>query len=281
MPLISVVIPTYNRAKFITEAVDTVLEQTFQDFELIVVDDDSCDETPEVLEPYFDRLRYVVQPHKGPAAARNTGIQEAQGEFIAFLDSDDLWLPEKLQWQVEFFKQNPDMLICQTQEIWLRNNKRIKPRARHRKESGWIFHRAVELCLISPSAVMIHRKVFDDVGLFDEMLPAAEDYELWLRVTARFPVGLVDEPLVIKRGGHPDQLSTASIGKLDKYRIQGLLKLLRQFPLTEEQRSIALAELRRKCRIYAEGCRKRQRFAEADYYLSLPQIVAVATEECK
>ncbi|MCD6386315.1 glycosyltransferase [Candidatus Sumerlaeota bacterium] len=271
MPLVSVIIPTYNRATFIVEAVESVLGQTFRDFELIVVDDDSRDATPEVLAPYFGRLRYIAQPHQGPAAARNTGIQEASGEFIAFLDSDDLWLPEKLQRQIEFFHHNPDILICQTQEIWLRNNKEVKPKARHRKEGGWIFGRAVELCLISPSAVMMHRKIFQKVGLFDEMLPAAEDYDLWLRVTARFPVGLVDEPLVIKRGGHPDQLSTTNIGRLDKYRIQALVKLLRQFPLSEEQRAIALAELRRKCEIYAGGCRKRHRIAEAEFFLTLPE----------
>ncbi len=273
MALVSVIIPTYNRARFVVEAVESVLHQSFKDYEVIVVDDGSDDATPELLSPYINRIRYIAQPRQGPSAARNTGINESRGTYCAFLDSDDLWRPEKLERQVEFFATHPDFHICQTQELWLRNDREIKPRPKHRKEHGCFFERAVGLCLISPSAVMMRRTLFDAVGLFDEMLSAAEDYDLWLRVTARYPVGLIDEELVIKRGGHADQLSVKSIGILDRYRIQALINILESGWLSRKQVEVAMHELRRKCRIYASGCRKHGREAEADYYEKLPDIV--------
>ncbi|MCD6385261.1 glycosyltransferase family 2 protein, partial [Candidatus Sumerlaeota bacterium] len=235
MPRVSVIIPVFNRKEMVKEAISSVLNQTFRDFELIVVDDGSTDGTAEVVKS-FNEVRYIRQEHKGPASARNTGIMNAEGELIAFLDSDDLWLPEKLEKQVSYLDHHKGMMICQTEEIWLWKGRRIKPKRKHRKQKGDIFHRAVELCLISPSAVMMRRQLFDQVGLFDETFPAAEDYELWLRVTSLMPVGLIDEELVIKRGGHEGQLSIQSIGILDRYRIRALVKLLREWNLSEEQR---------------------------------------------
>lgn len=270
MQLVSVIIPSYNRAAMVAEAVESVLAQTYHNIELIIIDDGSEDETPDILAPYFSRLRYIAQPRQGPSAARNTGIVESHGVLIAFLDSDDLWLPEKIARQVDYFQSDESAMICQTEEIWRRGQKIIKPRHWHRKESGWIFNRSVELCLISPSAVMMRRELFEHIGMFDETLPAAEDYDLWLRITWQYPVGLIEEPLVIKRGGHADQLSSASVGKLDKYRIQALVKLLRHQPLSRENYETALSELRRKCEIYALGCSKYGRDDEAAMYRSLP-----------
>lgn len=263
-PLVSVIIPTFNRAWAIGRAVDSVLAQDYRPFELIVVDDGSCDQTSEILACYGDRLSVIHQKNRGVSAARNQGIARAGGDLIAFLDSDDFWRPQKLSVQVDYFTSHPDALICQTGEIWIRNGVRVNPGKRHQKRAGMIFTPSLDLCLVSPSAVMMRKILFDTMGGFDESLPACEDYDLWLRVTCRYPVHLVDAPLVVKTGGHPDQLS-ASPG-LDQYRIQSILKLIDSGALTDDQKQAAIDVLQRKCRIYSDGCRKRGRIDEARYY---------------
>ena len=263
-PTVSVIIPTYNRGWVLAEAIDSVLSQEFSDYELIVVDDGSTDNTREVLGSYGRDITVLQQANRGVSAARNRGIAASQAPLVAFLDSDDLWLPPKLGRQVEFFKNNPEALICQTEEHWVRNGKRVNPKRRHQKISGMIFVPSLALCLVSPSAVMIRKTLFDAVGPFDESLPACEDYDLWLRVSCRYPVFLIDEPLIVKRGGHPDQLSTAA--GLDKFRIQSLKKLIESGRLSEKQELAALKTLREKCSVYAGGCRKRGRADEARYY---------------
>lgn len=268
-PAVSVVIPTYNRAWCLREAVDSVAEQGFRDFELIVVDDGSTDETARLLREYGGSLRVLRQPRRGVSAARNAGIAAARGELIAFLDSDDIWLPGKLARQVEFFGQNPETPICQTEELWVRNGRRVNPGKRHRKRGGMIFEPSLELCLVSPSAVMLRRELLDEVGRFDERLPACEDYDLWLRISCRFPVGLIEAPLIVKRGGHADQLSRAP--GLDRYRIASIARLISGGGLTAAQRRAAAAVLNQKCRVYAGGCRKRGRRAEAERYEQLRQ----------
>ncbi len=269
MPTVSVVIPSYNRACLLKEAIDSVLAQDFVDFEIIVVDDGSTDDTPEILDSYTS-IRVVRQAHRGVSAARNAGIARTTGQLIAFLDSDDLWLPKKLTAQTAFFKAHQDALICQTEEVWVRNGVRVNPKKRHKKYSGMIFERCLELCLVSPSAVMIKRNLFDDVGWFDESLPACEDYDLWLRIACRVPIHLISEPLVVKRGGHKDQLSR--IAGLDRFRICALRKILQNPPepgLTPKQRAATLRALSNKCAIYAQGCLKRGRVHEANQYLWL------------
>ena len=266
-PQVSVIIPTYNRGWILKEAIDSVLAQDYKDFELIVVDDGSTDNTSEVLAPYGNDIRIFFQKNKGVSAARNRGITEASGQYIAFLDSDDLWLPRKLSTQINFFNQMPDALICQTEEIWIRNGRRVNPKKRHKKPSGMIFEPSLELCLVSPSAVMIRRSLFDRVGEFDVTLPACEDYDLWLRISCRFPVHLVDTPLIIKRGGHDDQLS--SMKGLDKFRIKAIEKIIKSNLLSDDQCRAAVKTVKEKCEIYAAGCRKRGRTEEALYYTSL------------
>ena len=164
--LVSVVIPTYNRWPMVGEAVDSVLAQTVSDFELIVVDDGSTDETPRRLRDYGTRLMVVTQSRRGVAAARNLGARRASGPYLAFLDSDDLWRPRKLRRQLDFMERNPQVEICQTDEIWIRNGVRVNPRNRHRKPSGDIFRASLELCLVSPSAVMMRRELFERVRGF-------------------------------------------------------------------------------------------------------------------
>ena len=266
-PQVSVIIPTYNRGWILKEAIDSVLAQDYKDLELIVVDDGSTDNTFEILASYGNDIKVLFQENKGVSAARNRGITEASGQLIAFLDSDDFWLPRKLSTQVDFFNQMPDALICQTEEIWVRNGIRVNPKKRHKKPSGMIFEPSLELCLVSPSAVMIRRSLFDRVGEFDITLPACEDYDLWLRISCRFPVHLIDTPLIIKRGGHDDQLS--SMKGLDKFRIKAIVKIIKSNRLSDNQYSAAVKALKEKCEIYSDGCRKRGREEEALYYAKL------------
>ena len=266
-PEVSVIIPTYNRAWVLREAIDSVLAQDFKDFELIVVDDGSTDNTRQILDPYDQGLIVLRQSNKGVSAARNRGIAAARGRLVAFLDSDDLWLPRKLSSQVDFFNSNPAALINQTEEIWMRNGVRVNPKNRHHKFSGMIFEKSLALCLVSPSAVMMKRSLFDEVGLFDEDLPACEDYDLWLRISWRYPVHLIETPLIIKRGGHDDQLSKAP--GLDKFRIQALIKVIENGQLEQDSYRAALRTLQEKCAIFAGGCRKRGKDTEAKYYEEL------------
>jgi len=266
MPTVSVVIPTYNRAWVLKRAIDSVLAQGYRDFEILVVDDGSTDSTQGILESYH-QICVVRQDHLGVSAARNAGIARAAGRLITFLDSDDLWLPGKLSDQVAFFNTHPDALICQTEEIWIKNGIRVNPKKRHKKYSGMIFERCLELCIVSPSAVMIRRCLFDEIGGFDETLPVCEDYDLWLRVACRFPVYLIEAPLVIKRGGHPDQLSRRRC--MDRFRIHALKKILESDLLSRGQYCAAHAALKKKCAIYAAGCLKRGRVKEANHYMRL------------
>jgi len=266
-PEVSVILPTYNRGWILKEAIDSVLAQDFRDFELIVVDDGSTDNTRQILDSYHQDLMVVRQPNRGVSAARNRGIAAAGGGLIAFLDSDDLWLPRKLSNQVVFFNSNPEAVINQTEEIWIRNGVRVNPKTRHHKPSGMIFEPSLALCLVSPSAVMIKRSLFDEVGLFDEDLPACEDYDLWLRISWRYPVHLIETPLIIKRGGHADQLSKAP--GLDKFRIQALKNIIESGHLEAESYQAAVRALQEKCAIFAGGCRKRGKDAEAQYFEEL------------
>lgn len=261
---VSVIIPTYNRAWCLAEAIDSVLSQTFEDRELIVVDDGSTDNTPALLSHYGNRLRCLRQANQGVSAARNHGIKAAGGELIALLDSDDNWQPDKLARQVAFFDTHPEAMICQTEEIWIRRGVRVNPKHRHRKPSGWIFEASLALCLVSPSAVMMRRELLEEMGGFDESLPACEDYDLWLRISLHHPIHLIDDALVVKRGGHDDQLSRQH--SLDRYRIQSLVKIIGSEPLSDDQALAAAAVLREKCRIYAAGCRKHGRIEEANAY---------------
>ena len=258
---VSVIIPTFNRAHTILRALNSVLAQNPPASEIIVVDDGSTDETREVVSGLPGKITYFYQPNRGPAAARNLGTVHARAQFIAFLDSDDEWLPGKLAAQLKFFDENPDYLICQTEEIWIRNGRRVNPMKKHKKYGGSIFEKCLPLCIVSPSAVMVRREFFDKVGLFDESLPACEDYDLWLRTSAQMPIGLIEKPFLIKYGGHADQRSR-EFPVMDRFRIHALRKLLDLDLLTEQQREVALREFQSKCEIVVRGARKRGNIEE-------------------
>lgn len=270
-PRVSVVLPTYNRGWILEQAVESVLGQDYANLELIVVDDGSTDNTKGLLFSFGDRITVIRQANRGVSAARNAGIRVSTGELIALLDADDTWLPGKVTAQVVFFSTHPDARVCQTEEIWIRNGVRVNPGKRHRKEAGMIFERSLALCLVSPSAVMMRRSLLDEVGLFDETLPACEDYDLWLRIAWKHPIHLIDQPLIVKRGGHDDQLSR--MPELDKYRIQSITRLLNRDVLSADQDKAARAMLTTKCAIYAKGCRKRGRIAEAIRYEQLAEMI--------
>jgi glycosyltransferase involved in cell wall biosynthesis len=265
VPRITVIIPTYNRWPMLGEAIESVLGQTYPGFELIVVDDGSTDETVARLNKYRSRLRLISQGRRrGVSAARNVGAGEARGSLLAFLDSDDLWRPTKLAFQADFMELHPEIAVCQTEEIWIRNGVRVNARAIHRKPDGDIFLPSLDLCLVSPSAVMMRRDLFVALGGFDEALPVCEDYDLWLRIAIDHQVALIAEPLVIKRGGHADQLSH-SVWGMDRFRVIALQKLLRS-DISRARREAAVHVLRRKVRILAHGARKRGKEPEALAY---------------
>jgi glycosyltransferase involved in cell wall biosynthesis len=246
------------------EAVASVLAQTFKGFELIVVDDGSSDESAAKLRQSGSPMRIISQIRQGVAAARNAGVSAASGRYLAFLDSDDLWLPEKLSLQTAFMEAHPEIAICQTEEIWIRHGARVNPGLRHLKPSGDIFARSLDLCLVSPSAVMMKRGLFLEAGGFDETLPVCEDYDLWLRIAVDHMVPLLPQFLVVKRGGHSDQLSH-SVWGMDRFRVAALQKLLRS-ELAGERRRLARAALAHKAAILAAGARKRGREGDALAY---------------
>lgn len=265
-PLVSVIIPTFNRGWILGEAVQSVIDQTYRPLEIIVVDDGSTDDTQKLLHTFDRQIEVIFQENKGVSAARNTGIRRSRGDLIALLDSDDLWTPDKIQRQVTFFNDHPDAMICQTQEIWVRNGRRVNPKNKHAKQGGMIFESSLELCLVSPSAVMMRPALFDLKGYFDERLPACEDYDLWLRVSATHPIHLMEQACTIKRGGHEDQLSRQH--SLDRYRIDAIERLLGTDILTMEQRRSAKEVFRKKTVIYGQGCIKRGKKNLGDHYLA-------------
>jgi glycosyltransferase involved in cell wall biosynthesis len=273
MALVSVIIPTFNRAKWVKRAVSSVLLQTYESYEVVVVDDGSTDGTLDGLEVFSGRIRCLTHgSNRGVSAARNTGIRAGTAPYLAFLDSDDYWLPEKLALQMDFFRTAPEIHACQTEEIWIRHGRRVNPRKKHLKPSGEIFEPSLKRCLVSPSAVILKRSLLEDIGLFDESLPACEDYDLWLRIASRFPIHLLRQPLVVKTGGHPDQLSARFHG-MDRFRITSMANLLGKGSLDPRQQRALMDELRRKCRIYAAGCLKRGKREEGECYLALPDAL--------
>ncbi len=269
MTEVTVIIPTYNRAERVCRAVSSVLDQTFTDFEIIVIDDASTDDTVERLREFGDRINVIRHAqNKGVSAARNSGIKTAKGKYIALLDSDDYWMPEKLRVQTDFFNESPDAFICQAREIWIRKGKRVNPARKHLKPSGDIFIPSLKLCLVSPSAVMFKRSLLDEVGVFDEEFPVCEDYDLWLRIAYKYPVHLIEQDLLVKEGGAPDQLSSSMPG-MDIYRIRAMVKIYKRDVLNDAQSKALIRELGKKCRVYGEGCIKRGKTEEGEHYLSL------------
>ena len=258
---ISVIIPTFNRRHTLKRAISSVLNQTLKPVEIIVVDDGSTDGTDEWLQLYHPSIKLISQSNSGVSSARNIGIQHAQTDWISLLDSDDEWLKDKLEKQVNILLKNSNILFCHTDEIWVRNGVRVNQGKKHQKYGGMIFENCLDICRISPSSSLFHRSLLDDVGFFDEELKVCEDYDLWLRITVKYPVLYLDEPLIIKYGGHKNQLSKVPEG-IERYRIQTLEKLRLDKILDPKQKYLVERMLVKKYTIYANGVLKRGRKEE-------------------
>jgi glycosyltransferase involved in cell wall biosynthesis len=263
--MVSVVIPTFNRMGMLGEAIESVLGQSFHDFELIVVDDGSTDDTLHLMRKY-PRARYIRErTNSGVSHARNVGIQNATGRYISFLDSDDLWKKDKLEAQTVWMEANPDWMVSYTDEIWLRRGVPVNQMKKHEKFSGDIFQQCLALCIVSPSSVMFRRPLFTEMGTFDERLPACEDYDLWLRIAARYPIKFIPRKLIVKRGGHADQLSQKYQG-MDEFRVYTLQKLLLDQGLEIEKRRLVIETLIEKSAILQRGFAKNFKVKEAEVY---------------
>ena len=266
---ISVIIPTHDRREILARAVESVRAQTFRDWDLLIVDDGSNDGTDrDWSNPGDPRIRYLRTERRGVSAARNLGIQQARSPWIAFLDSDDTWLPKKLETQLASLESHPGYLAVHSDEIWIRRGRRVNPKKIHRKYGGWVYRYSLPRCVISPSSVLVARELLDRCGAFDEDFPVCEDYELWLRLFARHPICFVDRPLLVKTGGHADQLSRSTWG-LDRFRVRAMVKTAASGILSLQQEAWTAAEIVRKSEILAGGCGKRGRREMARYYRGL------------
>ncbi len=276
--MISVIIPTYNRRCFLEGALLSVMDQSRPADEIIIVDDGSEDGTDELVSSLQKQvpglIRYFRQPQRGAAAARNRGIRQARGDLLCFLDSDDRFAADKLDIQYRAMGENPAYSISHTREIWYRRGRHLNQKKKHAPPHGYIFPKCLAMCAVGMSTVMIRRRLFSDHGFFDESLPCCEDYDFWLRLSVTERFLLVDEPLTIKEGGRPDQLSVIHRVGMDRYRIASIRKLLDSAALSGRQRLQAVSELARKCRIYGNGCIKHGRVDEGRRILSLAQQYA-------
>ncbi len=265
---ITVIIPTHNRADVIGRALDSVVYQSKQPKQIIVVDDGSTDNTQVFLRSTYPTVTYIKQSHRGVSAARNSGIHAADSDWIAFLDSDDEWHPDKLSFQMNQLERNMQFQFSHTDEIWIRNGRRVNPMKKHLKHGGWIFQHCLPLCVISPSSVIINQSIFADVGLLNETLPVCEDYDLWLRICSRYPVLYTEKQLVIKYGGHSDQLSKQYWG-MDRFRIQALADIIKAPSLNIEDRAMVTKILNEKIKVFIKGAKKHQNYNSIAEFMAL------------
>ncbi len=268
-PKVSVIIPVFNRHNRVKRAISSVMSQSLPAFETILVDDGSRPSIKESLPRKVARQIKLIELPKnhGVSYARNIGIREARGNFIALLDSDDEWKRQKLENQVEYLKKNPFFEIIQCNETWIRNGRFVNQCKHHGKKEGFIFDKSMELCAISPSGVLFRKDLLKSLGAFNEAFPACEDYELWLRITRFKPVGLNPQNDLIKTGGHRDQLSRA-FEAMDRFRVMALLMALSR----EEEREVAKRikeQIKKRLTILYNGATKRKKEDVARVYLEI------------
>ena len=259
---ISAIIPTFNRIDLLKRAIDSVLNQSIKPYDIIVVDDGSTDGTSDMIQQKYKSIKLIQQKNSGVSVARNNGIKNAQGDWIALLDSDDEWKKNKLEEQVNKLTDNPKYEFCHTNEIWIRNGIRVNQKKRHKKYGGFIFDKCLDICRISPSSVLFNKNIFNHIGWFNDKLPVCEDYDLWLRITAEFEILFIDKPLIVKYGGHNDQLSH-SVQAIERFRIKALESLLENSDLSKNNRIHAVEMIIKKLDIYLNGLVKRNKHNEA------------------
>ncbi len=269
---ISVIIPTFNRVDYLKRAIFSVQRQSAQCQEIVVVDDGSTDSTQDFilqLAKKDKRIKYLFQENNGPAAARNLGIKNCSGDYIAFLDSDDHWHKRKLEVQYKRLFQAKEYLISHTYEKWFRRGVHLNQKKIHIPRDGDIFEHCLQLCAVGMSTVMVKRELFELVGYFDETMRCCEDYDLWLRVSCNYNFLLIPEKLTIKEGGREDQVSYQYRIGMDKLRIKALQKLISSNELSSSQYKFASQELVKKAQIFGKGCVKHNNLEEGQYYLNL------------
>ena len=253
--MIDIIIPSYNRKPLLKRAVHSVYNQTYKNWRLFIVDDGSTDGTS--LQDYGRKAKILrLSKNKGVSFARNYGIKNTQADWIAFLDSDDEWKENKLEKQVQFLHKNPSAVLIHCNELWIKNGRILNQKKHHKKRGGRIFYFCIDLCCISPSAVLIKRSVFEELGLFREDFPVCEDYEFWLRLSARYEVSFLDEVLLVKYGGRPDQLSTRFYA-MDYWRIKALIPFLGSKLLSGQEQVKLKNTLLKKIHLVLKGCKKR------------------------
>jgi glycosyltransferase involved in cell wall biosynthesis len=263
-PLVSAVIPTYNYARYVAGAVESVLAQSFDDLEIVVVDDGSIDETADTLDPFAERIRYIRQEHRGLAAARNTGIRVARGPYVAFLDSDDLWLPEKVSVQIARLDGDPAVgLVYGEAALFTETSPGTATLhsywAHH--PSGKILPWLVRQNVVPSPTPMVRRELFDQVGSFDETLSACEDWDMWIRIAQVSEFAYVDRVLA-KYRVHAANMS------LDHERMMtnGLRVLEKAFSspdLSPEIRRLRRSIISRRHADYALHCFYARQYAQA------------------
>jgi cellulose synthase/poly-beta-1,6-N-acetylglucosamine synthase-like glycosyltransferase len=266
--MVSVVIATRNYARFLPAAVESALSQTFPDLELVIVDDGSTDETSAVVQTYLSdaRVRYLRTSHRGASAARNTGLRLVRAPLVAFLDADDSWMPAKLVRQVALFQRDPALGVAYSRRRLIDQQGRFLEYQQPRLHRGWVLPALFGTNFICFSTAVVRRSVFDDVGFFDESLPLAIDYDLWLRVALNYRFDYVDEPLACYRTGH------ASLSVRDEERQGLVLGIMQRFfeehggPSTLDPAVFRLAQVETYCRL-GLARRQRSRWAALPCYL--------------
>jgi glycosyltransferase involved in cell wall biosynthesis len=212
-PKVSVVIASYNYGRFLPHAIDSAIAQTYGNVEVVLVDDGSTDETPEVIKPYSQKslIKYVRIENSGQAVAKNTGIRNATGEFIAFLDADDMWDVSKLERQMlHFTRENVGVVYCSANDIDTEGNFKPKDPITSRyslPRTGNILKYLVLDNFIPFSSAVVRKTCFEKLGVFDESLKMGIDWDLWLRLSLHYEFVFVDSPLLHYRVGHSDQMS--------------------------------------------------------------------------
>ena len=251
--MVSVIIPVFNRRELLQRAIESVSRQSTEGLEIIVVDDHSTDDIESICNHLH--CRYLRNSGRGVSAARNTGIAAAKFSYLAFLDSDDEWLPEKIEVQLQYMKERPHLQLSHTNETWMRHGKEVPQKAKHKRSGGKIFEHCAELCVISPSTVMAHRSLFNEIGFFDEDFPVCEDFDLWLRVTSDREVGFIEMSLTVKHGGHSDQLSLKH-HSMDLWRVRALAKHIGHPLLAPHETHALERSLKSKAEILLMGFKK-------------------------
>lgn len=208
-PLVSIVITTYNYAEYLARCVDSVLDQTYQNIEVIIVNDGSTDNTDQIVDRYHKSgmIRYIKQQNAGQTIAKNNGLRECTGEFIAFLDADDYWMRDKLEKQLAVFAGDEKLGVVYTRAKWIDKNDKPTIINDLKTHSGWVTNHFVFDNFVHFSSVLVRKNCFEDVGVFDESLDMGIDWELWLRVSKYYKFAFIDEQLIAYRVGHQGQMS--------------------------------------------------------------------------